>query len=77
MQDHEKTKVPRGIEGLFRHECKIYVLVTLFTCDLDCGHGDVRLLGMEVSENKNLEPFDEQKSRVYNLLRQCCDLNRT
>ena len=36
------------------HECKIYVLVTLFTCDLDCGHGDVRLLGMEVSENKNL-----------------------
>lgn len=52
---------------------QIHVLVTLFTYDLDCGHGDVRLLGMEVSENKNLEPFDEQKSRVYYLLRQCCD----
>ena len=49
---------------MFRHERKIYVLVTLFTYDLDWGHGDVRLLCMEVSENKNLEPFDEQKSRV-------------
>lgn len=46
---------------------------SIYLFDLDCGHGDVRLLGMEVSENKNLEPFDEQKSRVYNLLRQCCD----
>lgn len=27
---------------------------SIYLFDLDCGHGDVRLLGMEVSENKNL-----------------------